>query len=549
VRLTTAAVIAVLTIAAAPQAAHAEGLFVTREPSSLTQPPPGYSVTGRRAVAIAKRNTKVRAELASPGGRLVVRPLLLGDQYWLVAFYRDARLRVQVVLNGRTAKVRFADRGREIGWPPLAHGQHGPAARRLHRVLLLAGLLFLIPFIDPRRPLRMLHLDLLAFSALGVSFAFADAGNVYAATPLMYPPLLYLLARFLALALGRGRRRGERLTWMSPRLLGSALVVLLAARVAWVLAEGNVVDIGYASAFGADSILHGYPLYDASPGSPHLDSYGPFAYLAYVPFIVLIPLTDLSHAHAGAAPAAALFFDFATVVTLFFVGRQWVRGAAGTTLGLALAWAFAASPWSLLVIHRATNDGLVAWLLALTLLTLRSAPWRGFVLGLAGAAKFAPLILGALLSRVGDERGRRPFAQYLGALVGAMLVLVLVYLPDGGVREFWDSTIGFQLHRSAPSSMWGLYPSWDPVHVVVEVVAVGLAAAAFVLPRERTPERIAAAGAALLIALELTTVYWYYFYLVWLLPYALVALFSRSYAGSVRNSGSSSASAVASNSS
>jgi hypothetical protein len=332
-------------------------------------------------------------------------------------------------------------------------------------------------------------------------------------------------------------------------VLGGALVLLLAGRYAWALAEGNVNDIGYASVFGADTILNRLPIYDASPGSPHLDSYGPFMYLAYVPFTAIFPLTDLSHAHADAARAAALFFDLATVVTLFFVGRRLLPGRDGTSLGLALGWAFAACPWSLIVLNEGTNDGLIAWLLALTLLTLRSPRWRGVVLGLAGAAKFAPLILGGLFSRVAGERGRRPFREYAGALIAVMAFLVIVYLPDGGLREFWDSTIGFQLHRAAPSSMWGLHPSWKPVHAVVEALALGLAAASFTFPRERTPERIAAAGAALVIALQLATVYWYYFYLVWMLPYAFVALFSFSYAGSVRNSGSSSPSAVASNSS
>jgi hypothetical protein len=97
--------------------------------------------------------------------------------------------------------------------------------------------------------------------------------------------------------------------------------------------------------------------------------------------------------------------------------------------------------------------------------------------------------------------------------------------------------------------MWGLHPGWEPVKWVVSALVAALAAAAFWLPRERSAERLAAAGAALLIGVELTTVYWYWYYVVWFLPYLLVALFSRSYAGSVRNSGRLSASAVASNSS
>ena len=136
---------------------------------------------------------------------------------------------------------------------------------------------------------------------------------------------------------------------------------------------------------------------------------------------------------------------------------------------------------------------------------------------------------------------------YLVSAISAFVALTLIFLPDGGPREFWDATIGFQLHREAPSSLWGLWPVLKPLQYVVQACALTLGVASFWLPRERTLERLAACGAALLIAAQLSTVYWYYFYVVWFLPYLLVALFSTSYAGSVRNSGSSSARAVAMN--
>jgi hypothetical protein len=456
---------------------------------------------------------------------------------------------VQLNIDGNSGRVRYADAGREIDWPPLAHGRHGARVQRLHVLLIVAGLLFIAPFVDPRRPFRMLHLDLLVLLALGVSFGFAEAGRVYVSTPLMYPPLIYLGVRMVMLALEPRREPVGRLTWAGPRLLAWGLLALLVARYAWTLADGIVNDIGYASAFGADSILNGFPLYDSSPGSPHLDAYGPAMYLVYVPFTFVIPLQDLSHAHTGAATAASIFFDFATVATLFALGRRLREGAAGTHLGLALAWAFAACPWSVLPIVTGTNDGLIALLVALALLVASSPALRAFVLAVAVTAKFGPLVLAGLFSRVGTERGRRPFLIYSGVFAATCAVIVLAYLPDGGLKEFWDSTIGFQLNRSAPFSLWGLHPSLEPLQVVFQLIAVALAAAAFVLPRERNLERLAAAGAAILIATQLTAVYWYYFYIVWFLPYFLVALFSRSYAGSVRNSGRSSASAVASNSS
>src|SRR5271154_2655808 len=60
-------------------------------------------------------------------------------------------------------------------------------------------LLFLLPFFDFRRPFSLLHLDLLVLLSLSVSLAFFNNAHIYASVPLVYPPLLYLLARMLAM--------------------------------------------------------------------------------------------------------------------------------------------------------------------------------------------------------------------------------------------------------------------------------------------------------------------------------------------------------------
>ena len=65
--------------------------------------------------------------------------------------------------------------------------------------------LFMLPFIDFRRPFSLLHLDLLVLLSFSVSLAFFNHAHIYASVPLAYPPLLYLLARMLALT----RRRAQ----------------------------------------------------------------------------------------------------------------------------------------------------------------------------------------------------------------------------------------------------------------------------------------------------------------------------------------------------
>jgi hypothetical protein len=529
----------------ASPAASADDLFVPRAPASESVPPPGYRVSARDAIAIAQRNRKVRRELARPGPAAEGRAYALGGHYWLVRYFTGRHERVRMQLDGRSGSVSWVDVRREIDWPPIAHGHRSAAARRLHWAMLLAALLFVAPFVDPRRIGRVVHLDLMALVALGVPFAFAERGDVYTATPLIYPPILYLLGRAVFLAL-RGSPPEAGTMRVPARAMWALLGGVLLARYGYVLVDGVVNDVGYASLVGADSIIHGYQIYDAREASGHLDAYGPLAYLAYVPFVLVFPFR-LLHDATLAAQVGGIVFDLGTIASLFAIGRRLRPGPDGTALGLILAWAFAACPWTLFALAYGTNDSLVALIMTLALLALVSPALRGAAVAAAAMTKFAPLIVGALMARTGRERGLRPLGIYAAAVVFTLVVILVPYLPDGGLRDFYDSTIGFQLARTSPFSIWGLHPSWEPLRPVVTALVAIAGAAALVLPRDRSLPRIAAAGAALVIGIQLTAIHWYWFYIPWFLPYLLVALFSRSYAGSVRNSGSSSESAVATN--
>jgi hypothetical protein len=179
------------------------------------------------------------------------------------------------------------------------------------------------------------------------------------------------------------------------------------------------------------------------------------------------------------------------------------------------------------VLSSNTNDGLVALVLVWTLVAVGSPIGRGIGVACAAATKFAPLILGGLFLRGPGERNRRPLELYAATFAGMIAVLVLAFLPGGGLREMYDSTIGFQFGRSSPFSLWGLHPWWMPIHTIVTAAGALLALALVFLPRERTPVQLAAAGAALLITAQITAIHWYYFYLPWFAPFALVAFFSR----------------------
>jgi hypothetical protein len=158
------------------------------------------------------------------------------------------------------------------------------------------------------------------------------------------------------------------------------------------------------------------------------------------------------------------------------------------------------------------------------LLALGSAPARGLLVGLGAAAKFAPLALAPLMAVGTGRRSARELLLFLAGLA-ATSVVVLAYLPDGGLGQLWDATIGYQLERDSPLSIWGLHPSLDWLQTLGKIGAVALVVAVAFVPRTRDLRQVAALAGAVLVALQLTSIYWFYFYLVWVLPLLFVTSF------------------------
>jgi hypothetical protein len=73
-------------------------------------------------------------------------------------------------------------------------------------VWLILGLLFVAPFIDPRLPLRLLHLDVLALVVVGFLLLpdVARPSEYNAAIAMVGVGLLYLLIRMLMVAFALG---------------------------------------------------------------------------------------------------------------------------------------------------------------------------------------------------------------------------------------------------------------------------------------------------------------------------------------------------------
>jgi hypothetical protein len=306
------------------------------------------------------------------------------------------------------------------------------------------------------------------------------------------------------------------------------VLLLAGGRIALNVVDSQVIDIGLAGVVGADRIGDGAELYDGafSPGIDlRGDVYGPANYLSYVPFEQALPWEgtwdDLPAAHA-----AAIVFDLACIAGLVALGRRLRAGSEGRALGWALGFAWVACPWTLYTMNANANDALVAALGVAALLALRRPAARGALVALAAAAKFGSAALGPLFATAEGERRWRGALIFSLAFAALAAALTLPFVPDGGLRELYDRTLGYQATRSSPFSVWGQAPSLEPLQTVTRVAAVVLALGVALVPRYKTPLQVAALAAAVTIAVQLTAAHWFYFYVVWFLPFVLVASFA-----------------------
>jgi Glycosyltransferase family 87 len=499
-------------------------------PVSRTVPPPGFRLSANQAERLADRNAAVlqaKAEHPDLRGTTYLSPLRLrqGTFWHWDVIYKDGGNDqiVEVELHPVDGSVLQITKEPDIGWPLLL-AFPGVLGGKLNApyIWLPLCLLFVLPFFDPRRPFRLLHLDLLVLLGFGISQWFFTRGEPSVSVPLVYPFLAYVVGRALFAALAPRRRTGSLVPWASTKLLACGLVVLLALRIGFGLAESHTLDISTAGVIGADRIEHGLPLYEEN--NFHGDTYGPVNYLMYVPFEVAKPYEPGTTGGDAARPAT-LFFDVLVALGLFVLGRRLRAGPAGTRMGVALAYAWAAFPYSALVIASNTNDALVPLFVIWALVMVASAPARGVLAGLGSMAKFAPAATAPALIAGRERLTLRTALIAGGAWALVCATLILLFLPDGGVREFWNTTIGFQVDRSSPLSLWVRAPEIDWLRPLFTVFALVLIVGAAFVPRRRRTGQLAALCAAVLAAVQIPSNYWLYFYVVWFAPLLFVALF------------------------
>ena len=412
------------------------------------------------------------------------------------------------------------------GFAPKGGGWFTPAvvggAFTLHPLLIAvpSAACFVLGLLDWRRPWRVEHLDLLALAgffpvAMLLSDDLSAAGLWLAAGCLGW-----LFVRLVGACHGLWRLPELRPS-LSSRWLGLAIGMLLLVRIG-SLAGSNILDVGQASSLGAWRVLHGLPLYGAvswqGPGGLRIyrpDTYGPFAYYAYLPFAAVLPSAPA--VVATLLPAAC--FDALTLAGLVTLGRR----LGGRPLAQAFAFAYLLYPFPDLSLMAETNDALIAALCVWAIVALERPAVRGLLMAAAALTKFLPALLA--LQFLAIRGGRSRYALTVVATLAAMLAWPLF---SSGPAAFLDSTFAYQLLQRGGGvqfSIWTYLPQAAIVARPVLACALALLALSPMLrPPVRDARADAALAAALLIGAQLLLGYWFYSYLTWCYPLIVVAI-------------------------
>ncbi|HWN20406.1 MAG TPA: hypothetical protein VNP93_00400 [Gaiellaceae bacterium] len=526
-------------------------------------PPEGAArLTEQQAIDVLFRHAKVRDWLAryppDPQTDADYRPAT--DEWVVKAWSGKAGQIVLGKVDDGSGAVLEAWTGPQVAWTMARGGAGAFGGKTINSpwVWLTFCGLFLLGLADLRRLLSLRNLDLLALLSFTVSLRFFNEGEIFWSAPLAYPPLLYLLGRCLWIARRDRAPRASRATW-PVWLLAGAAVFLAGFRIGLnVEAPRSVIDVGFAGVIGGQRIANGQMPYGHMPEQADLepcgpadsegeireriqtngrceasnargDTYGPVSYLAYVPGYLAFGWSG-KWDELWAAHATSLLFDGLCLVGLALVGRRF----GGNRLAATLAFAWAAFPFTLYVANSNTNDAIMPAFLIWGF-WLASSPWaRGAAVALAGWTKFAALLLAPLWLTYPEAR-RAPSGRFVAAFAlttaAAFALLLLEPEPLHAARVFAERTLGFQLDRESPFSIWGWgqyhaggVPDLHRVQQVLQVLLVAGALLVAFVPRHRSPLRLAALTAALLIGFELVLTHWFYLYIPWFFPFVAFAV-------------------------
>jgi hypothetical protein len=472
----------------------------------------------------------------------------------------DAGQIVKAKVDDESGEVTEAWTGPQVAWS-MARGGKGAFGRKINEPwiwLTFCGI-FLLGLADFRRLLSVRNLDLLVLLSFSASLFYFNRGQIFTAMPLAYPPLLYLLVRMVWI--GRhGRGTATQPIWPAWVLLAATVFLVgfrIGLNVAQDLRASNVIDVGLAGVQGAQRIAsQGEMPYGHMPtdngkecGDPDSsgyvreriqtngrcesanergDTYGPVSYLAYVPGYLAVGWSGKWDT-LPAAHITSILWDLVALAGFGLLGLRF----GGRRLGVTLAFAWAAYPFTQYVSSSNSNDTIMPAFLIWGLVFASSSTARGLFVGLASWTKFAALPLVPLWASypIGLRRPQQKLAFAGGFLLATALgfwILLLEPDPLHAARVFWDRTFGWQLSRPSPFSIWDWdqypgYPDLAHVQTGLKIALLAAAVAVYFLPREKNLIQLAALSGALMIGFELVLTHWFYLYIPWFFPFVALA--------------------------
>jgi hypothetical protein len=349
------------------------------------------------------------------------------------------------------------------------------------------------------RPLRsMRNLDVLALLAFAIPIVAGDHQLQTLSVVSGYPVLAYLCARCIWRATRSESKPATPLVQSIPAPYIAAAAILLAFIA---IGSSGAIDVGFASTAGATLLLHGTLPYGHMPADVvHGDTYPLLNYVLYLPAAAIAPVRDA--------------FDDTSGALLIGLAGALLTGLALKSSRLTLAWL--CFPPTVIAVAAGTNDLLLAAAIALALAyASRSAL-------VAGAwIKLAPLALIPMYLARTRAKGWQAAAALTAALTATLLIL-------GGPAAIKDMlhALRFQLDRGTDQSAWSLLGIQALQPIAQAAVIAGIAWATINADRLN----LAAAGGAILAALQLSASNWTYLYVVWLFPalaFALLAIRGR----------------------
>jgi hypothetical protein len=479
---------------------------------------------------------------------------------WTVDVFSGAAGEVATgTVDDATGSVLEAWTGPQVAWKMArgTPGAFGGTKINSPSVWLAFCAVFLLGLADWRRIFSLRNLDLLMLLSFTISLWFFNHGNVFAAMPLAYPGLAWVLARTFWIG---WRDRATRGTVVWPAwLLIAATVFLAGFRIGLNWRDSNVIDVGYSGIIGADRIWHGqspygnFPVEDDRPkcgladasgevrdrvqtngrcetADAEGDTYGPVAYEAYLPGYWIFGWSG-KWDRLPAVHLTSILWDLVALIGLAMVGLRF----GGPRLGATLAFAWAAWPFTQYVSNSNSNDAIEPALFVWAFYFASSQKARGVFTALATWTKFAPLLALPLWSGYPEARRLRPrltFAvAFVVATLAAFFVLFLEPSPWHAAVTFYHRTFSYQLGRDSPFSLWdwrqyhahGL-PDLHRVQQVLQVLLVVGAVALGWWPRRRSWLQLAAFTSVLIVGFEIVLTHWFYLYLPWFFPFVAIAL-------------------------